>query len=82
MNVIFRLCKKVSDPPGETKGVWYPVPCCICGVGLRATAKATNAADKLGVGLNPLCFDCAKNGPEWVLKKYGSCANMSGERKG
>jgi hypothetical protein len=77
MNTIFRLCKKVTDPPGETKGEWKSMPCCVCGVAVRATVKATNAASKLEVYLNAICFDCAVNGPEWVLKKYGSCAKVS-----
>jgi len=63
---IFRLCKKVSDPAEETKGEWREVRCCVCKVALRATVKATNEAAKLGVNLNPLCFDCAAKGPEYV----------------
>jgi hypothetical protein len=64
MNVIFHLCKKVSDPPEETKGEWVTVACCVCGIALRATVKAAD------VELIPVCFDCAKRGPEYVLDKY------------
>jgi hypothetical protein len=66
--MIFRLCKKVSDPPGETKGEWKAMPCCVCGTPVRATIKATNAAKKLGVDVNQLCFDCARQGPEYDEK--------------
>jgi hypothetical protein len=74
---IFKLCKKVSDPPNETKGEWKLVSCCVCGVSLRATVKGINAAAKLGVGLNPVCFDCAKRGPEYVFANLGSCGKVS-----
>jgi hypothetical protein len=80
-NIIFRLCKKVLDVPAETK-LWKEVACCVCGTGLRATVNATNAAAKLGVDLNPICFDCAKRGPEYVLNKVSGCAKVSRERKG
>jgi hypothetical protein len=82
MNTIIRLCKKVSDPPGETKGAWKRVPCSVCGVALRATVKATNMAKKRAIKLHPICFDCGLRGPDYVLNKIGSCGNISRERKG
>jgi hypothetical protein len=67
---IYRLCKKASDPPSETKGEWTQVLCVICGVALRATVKATVEAKILGVELFPLCKDCASLGPEAVEERF------------
>jgi hypothetical protein len=82
MNTIIRLCKKVSDPTGETKGAWKGVACVACGVALRATVKATNMAKKRALKLHPICFDCGLLGPEYVLSKVASCGKVSCERKG
>lgn len=82
MNVAFRLCKKVSDPPGETKGAWTSVQCCVCHTALRGTHKMSKLVKKYEVTVHPICFDCAKQGPEYVLLQLGSCGKVSRGRKG
>lgn len=60
------VCKKVSDPPEETKGEWRETECRICNVKIRATVAVSETIKYHGHISFPICFDCAMLGPEVV----------------
>lgn len=66
--VVFTLCKKVTDP--EEKTEWQRVNCFACSTPLRLTLSTKEKVKGTKIKLIPICFDCSLKGPIEAMRIY------------